>query len=249
MKKIVSLLVISIFVLIYSCSEDNPNSPYNYPPPPVKWSDYFPLKVGAYWIYETYKTDSNYVRLNDTATYDTILVDKIVTVKGKECYKILTNPGTKFPRDNYFYGEGSKVFKLTFPLSNRDTVGVWFLYTDFAVTNDTSFDKYNYYWDDLENDNEGRYYYAKTVYKNTDTVMTLINKRIKLLGIIEKFEFEVSSIWGANTKSNSKCFTYYIKNIGLGYQRNEYLAKESRSDKITYHSFSEKILIKYYIPK
>ena len=44
-----TLLSLSFVLLFWACNEDN-----NASPPPPSALDYFPLEVGAYWVYETY---------------------------------------------------------------------------------------------------------------------------------------------------------------------------------------------------
>jgi len=240
MKKIVSLLVISIFILIYSCTENNPNSPFYDPPPPVEWSDYFPLKVGAYWIYENYDTDSNYVRLNNSPTYDTILVDKIMTVEGKECFKVLTKPGTI---DCYYYGEDSKLFQLQSAILY--SARKWMLYNDFNNYKDTIIEDWKYR-ETTSNPFKGYQAWNKN-YRIKDTVLNFNDNNYNAMGFYHYFSSNFWSEYFYNHRGRI-ILAYYIKDIGLGYSRTEYITNDVDLGGF-YSNYAEKILIKYYIPK
>ncbi len=85
-KQILIQLIIIITLGIYSCKKDNDETPAPVPVPPVTYPNYGQLKVGNYWIYERFTTDSlgNGTFLN---TFDSCYVEKDTVINNKTYFK------------------------------------------------------------------------------------------------------------------------------------------------------------------
>lgn len=77
------LLFLSAFIL--SCSKD-PLSPEKKTSEPV-YSDYMPLKIGNYWIYQYFNTDENGDEIF-TNTIDSVFISKDTLIQDRIYYKL-----------------------------------------------------------------------------------------------------------------------------------------------------------------
>ena len=81
-----SLGILLLFLFFTSCKNDDSN-----PTLPIQTqdavTDYFPLEVGNYWIYQHYRADSTLVFINQNIT-DSVYVEKDTVVSGNT-YKVL----------------------------------------------------------------------------------------------------------------------------------------------------------------
>lgn len=82
-------LLTCIVALFISCNDDDPNDP-NFKNPTVsgrhvKGTDYFPLKIGNYWIYNVYKIDEagDEILLNYT---DSVVVVRDTIIRGNHYF-------------------------------------------------------------------------------------------------------------------------------------------------------------------
>lgn len=83
------VLAMLIAVVATSCKKDDDPDP-NDEIPPVSTINYYPMKVGNYWVYETYKIDSSGVETNE-GKIDSIFVKSDTIVNGHTYYKLFGN--------------------------------------------------------------------------------------------------------------------------------------------------------------
>ena len=78
MKKMILLLVIATVAL--ACQkEELPDNPEN---PPVPESNYYPLTIGSYWVYQHYKVDTNGIAIEQNTT-DSVIITKDTVINDK----------------------------------------------------------------------------------------------------------------------------------------------------------------------
>ena len=112
MKRIAFISIITA-LLFSSCKKDT--SIPNQPDTPVTVTDYFPLQIGSYWLYETYRADSSLQFVDDNIT-DSVWIDRDSVLNGNT-YKIFRS--SRWPiqlfRDSadYIVNElGQKLFTI-----------------------------------------------------------------------------------------------------------------------------------------
>jgi hypothetical protein len=123
---IASLLLVSF---LSACKKDDVDTQ-----PPTAYADYSNLKVGNYWVYQTYEVDENGVETS-TNYSDSCYVEKDSTINGLVYHKVirpaavLNQIGISFLRDSLHYVVSSNGTRL---FSSQDFDNV--LYT-YVLTN------------------------------------------------------------------------------------------------------------------
>ncbi|KAB2915615.1 MAG: hypothetical protein F9K23_10165 [Bacteroidetes bacterium] len=101
--KLLLSTAIAGLIVLSSCKKDK-NDPV---PQPNPVPDYAVLKVGSYWVYDTYYSDSNGVETL-TGQRDSVFVEKDTVINGKTYYKkvvvSMVNPSISYWRE-----EGGKL--------------------------------------------------------------------------------------------------------------------------------------------
>ncbi len=101
--KLLLSTAIAGLIILSSCKKDK-NDPA---PQPNPVTDYAVLKVGSYWVYETYYSDANGVEKLTKQT-DSVFIEKDTAISGKTYYKkvvvSMVNPSISYWRE-----EGGKL--------------------------------------------------------------------------------------------------------------------------------------------
>jgi len=113
LKFLLLALMAASMLMLTNCSEDDDNPNNNNDD-----ENYYPMKVGNYWIYENndLDIDGNYVP--DTFTMDSIVITSIDEQFGKSCFKhasytkIGETGDWEYADETYFYSEGDKFYGL-----------------------------------------------------------------------------------------------------------------------------------------
>ncbi|MFH1051904.1 MAG: hypothetical protein V1779_13365 [bacterium] len=107
-KNIFWVLVITLSVILISCSEDSNTNP----PVGTDYSSYYPLTVGSWWVMEEWRTDENFVADSLLSRDSTVIVSEEM-IEGKNAkVKISFNTFTGEPYDtSYEYFENNSVYK------------------------------------------------------------------------------------------------------------------------------------------
>ncbi|MCX6304350.1 MAG: hypothetical protein NT040_05235 [Bacteroidetes bacterium] len=85
MKNLAVIIIAVLVVVAVSCKKDTENNVV------VTKPDYFQLKVGNSWIYQSYYVDTNGVA-TPTGDFDSAYVEKDTVIRGFTYHKILENP-------------------------------------------------------------------------------------------------------------------------------------------------------------
>ena len=216
MRKIVSLILISIFVLIYSCSENNTNSPDDNPFVNKDWTEYFPLKEGAYWIYgycmREYKDNQNV----PPDYYDTVIVEKKMIIMGHEAYYLKSSLGF----DKYFYFDGPYLYELKEKYKNKEG-SIWVMVADFNLKEESKPKVFN--WNENQGDLKSDYYskllITNSVKRNSDTIIMIMDSIYAVSRYINTIYYDYTEKSGKDNLDGYKLDitndSYYIKNVGL----------------------------------
>ena len=99
MKK--AIFLTSLILLIFSCKKDNVTKT-----PSV--NDYFPMKIGNYWVYQEYQIDTNAIE-KPLNYIDSIFISNDTIINGKTYFVFVTKSKSfLFPPDNLsFYRDSS----------------------------------------------------------------------------------------------------------------------------------------------
>ncbi len=84
-KFILFMFAMSITTFLFSCSEDSSPTP----PATTDYSAYYPLSVGSWWIYEEWKTDSNF-NPDSLITRDSVVIESTTMFNGKNAFVKVT---------------------------------------------------------------------------------------------------------------------------------------------------------------
>lgn len=76
-------LILPVFCLL-SCEKDVTNSEVE----PIQATEYFPLSVGNYWVYENYKVDSMGTETIFEQKLDSVIITKDTLINNKVYYKL-----------------------------------------------------------------------------------------------------------------------------------------------------------------
>ena len=128
---------VSLLLVLTSC-DDNTN------PTPAE-TDYFPLTIGSYRIFNTYEINSNHQKISGTEKRDSVVVEKNFALEGRTAFLLA------FYRDNeifdtlYISMEPQKVYML-FDENDIDVPNFksqWFLIADFSKSSNTDWHLYD----------------------------------------------------------------------------------------------------------
>lgn len=101
-------------LLFTYCSDDDDNNPTNNNGD----KDYYPMKVGNFWIYENNDLDINGDYIDGTFSMDSVVITEVGTVHGKSGFKHVSymkedvNDAWEYDSETYFYSEGDKLYGL-----------------------------------------------------------------------------------------------------------------------------------------
>ena len=129
--------IISLLLVLTSC-EDNTN------PNPVE-SDYFPLTLGNYWVFNSYELYNNNRKISGTEKRDSVVVEKKLTLEGKTASLLSVYRDEQIYDSIYISKETSKVYML-FDENDIDVPNFksqWFLIADFSKTSNTEWHLYD----------------------------------------------------------------------------------------------------------
>lgn len=104
MKKLFILGFILIFFI--SC---NDNPPIYTVPEPIK---FFPLKVGNYWVYESYSLDERYKKISGTESIDSFSIVSRQFISGKMAFVILRFNNNKLIDTLFLVKENKQLFRF-----------------------------------------------------------------------------------------------------------------------------------------
>lgn len=120
MKKIIfSLMIVSMILLLSNCNNSNE-------PTAITMQNYFPAKIGNYWVYDVQEKDS--VGGNFKSYTDSMIINSISIEDGNSYYNIL------YYRNNFLYdslkieltnSQFKAVTKAFYPFLPLDTLSCW----------------------------------------------------------------------------------------------------------------------------
>jgi hypothetical protein len=99
-------------------------------------SDFFPMEIGNYWIYESYEKDINNNIIYSSLIEDSIVIEKSETVSGMTAYKFVKYSSEKAVDTILFSKNGNIIYRL-FDTNSIDIPGLnstWFPIADFNMT-------------------------------------------------------------------------------------------------------------------
>jgi hypothetical protein len=121
MKKLILVIIPMLAFVAVSCKKNSE--------PPVPAADYFNLKVGNYWIYANYTSDSTGV-FKPTGKFDSEYIEKDTMIRGFTYYKLLmrllgTEPlFPEFLRDSSGYLVESRGYRLASDFNFTDVMEI-----------------------------------------------------------------------------------------------------------------------------
>ncbi|MEJ2595887.1 MAG: hypothetical protein P8100_12360 [bacterium] len=143
MKHLVIAVLAGLFIF-HACKKEE-NISDNPPQPQV--TDYFPLQVGNYWIYEQSTCDSGEINC-EVKGVDTSFIEKDTSINGKQYFKYITNfpmQQTTFLRDSgdyivdlygeilFTHSDSAGIFNEQFVVPNgEDTLYRWYYRLTFT---------------------------------------------------------------------------------------------------------------------
>lgn len=187
MKRLI-FLVISLAIACVACKKDDTPASV---PPKDSVLDYMPLKIGNYWIYETFGCDSGEVNCTSKST-DTSRIIKDTLINDKKYFKLVGNyhlfVDPLYIRDSgdYLVDHNGKVL-----FTHTDSLQIFNEHTITGLGDDTVF----YYYDKLTSQN-GQVSVEAGIFDCLDM-------RTSLFRALDDFQIEHQ---GHN---------YYARNVGL----------------------------------
>lgn len=130
-------ILISFIIVLTSCDDSaNPN--------PAE-TDYFPMRIGNYWIFNTYEINSNHQKINGTEKRDSIVVEQKFALEGRTAFLLAVYRNEQIFDSLYFSIEPQKAYML-FDENDIDVPNFksqWFLIADFSKTGNTEWHLYD----------------------------------------------------------------------------------------------------------
>lgn len=83
MKKIALIILVAIYLLAVSCSDDSSTNP-----PPVQETFHFPLAIGNEWEFDFYWLDDSYQESGESQYTEKSTIIKQLVYRGKEAYQL-----------------------------------------------------------------------------------------------------------------------------------------------------------------
>ncbi|MFC2130947.1 hypothetical protein ACFLSQ_05895 [Bacteroidota bacterium] len=259
MKNITAIfsILIILLVIVFSCSEKHPNSPYeNNETTPAE--SYFPMTVGSWWVYEeyTYETGKGQWHLSKT---DSVTVTGKESIDGKEACRFIHHK-TKIMNNHswqdtsYFSFENDVLYEYRNLRGYFKSINEWVKIADFNSYNGWLLLDTNGGWDD--GGPSFCFFKGKMLKKINVLVDSMIE--IKSKRIISKV-FEYSSItdgmYGCATIINSTrkgidsfiSKNHFIQNIGLVYNYYFFFMIPEGTQRVTNYMLYKTILVDYEI--
>ncbi len=131
-------LIISLFAI--SCSKDKKNNPII----PDDTKSYLPMKLGNYWLYDTYDLDMQNNPQTSTLKKDSLVIVGSPLFMNKEAYQFKQFTDGEERADYHFYNEEKKIYAESnyilplnsdFNLPLNQITNQWVLLADFEGTN------------------------------------------------------------------------------------------------------------------
>jgi hypothetical protein len=240
MTYINQILIIIVLILFISCKE----SPLDSPSPAA---NYLPLKIGNYWIYNSYRKDMNNNYIPNTIITDSIVVEIKEKIQGHDAFYLIRYRDN-IPIDTIIAANHENFLYLLFDSSNTYIPQLqrkWLPVIDYSVDKEQQWNIfktvfYNYpivldgniypstYWHTIN----GEYVYADSIEINGLAVFSkkYINKYDSWLdaSILWKFH-DIDSTSYYDTLKYTKYMKYYDKYHiaeGIGFykiQRDSYI--------------------------
>jgi hypothetical protein len=132
-----AVVILWIAGILISCSEQ--------PSQPSKITDYFPLVVGSYWIYNYYETDANSVKIPGSEKLDSVSVVKELDINGRNGY-MFVDYIESMPLNTFYYSKDGNYLYMLFDENDVDIPGFgqqWFRVADFARDNNVEWHVYD----------------------------------------------------------------------------------------------------------
>jgi len=253
LTKIFLLVLTCSFIGLVSCEEEA-SSPTGTNSDALSVQDLFPMTVGSWWMYETYETNAEGVKVGESG-FDSVYVAGIETIDGFEAYEMVTvstdAEGFTYTESMDYRYEGDKVLMyLTFEDDEMlsDIEDQWITFADLQMTTwsilDESFTKtmteggmdidVDYEFNIKgSHESETTYNYLDLDYKSM--AFSLIADRV------ESMEFKGQVISERNIDTIK---TIQAKGIGK-VKENQISITSSQFKNSTY--YTEKVLVAYYI--
>ena len=205
MKKTYFYLGLICLFIPISCTKDEVNQ--------ENVLEYLPLKVGNYWIYQTYLCDSVSENCNDYVI-DTVTVIKDTTINGNKYFKL---KGTYYKQDlmDYLRDSGHYIVNIK---------------GDIIFSNKTFNKTLNHYV--LETDKGDTIYYADYQMKKAGDPVNITLGEFDCLNYQGELYAKTDNFITPRYTNN-----YYSKNVGLIYSTSFYLIKgdQIKRELIGYH--------------
>ncbi len=114
------LIILTLTMMLISCGKNDFTSPYGNPELNTDNNvkqytiSIFPTDLNRYWIYESFSTDEQNNILNESLTYDSVVVSNQIKKLGKKCFVFITfnkndNNYQKI-REDYYFIENTQVW-------------------------------------------------------------------------------------------------------------------------------------------
>ncbi|MFH1052054.1 MAG: hypothetical protein V1779_14125 [bacterium] len=217
-KTLISGILFATIIFIFSCGERYPNSPFD-KEPHLQSSEYFPLTVGSWWVYEGYELDTNLqpIKLNFkdsiTVVCDTVYYNELCT---KFLRKRTLVSGKIMEKNLYYYSDNNNLFQYKRYAQVGYMDSLWQIEADFGDNKEYII---------LDTIVSGDMYGIE--YKNSFQLTDFINLNLRgieyrAIGIRRSyykkgFMTDATGMPIPLATIDSKTYDYYSKSIGLVY--------------------------------
>ena len=134
---IILTIIISLLMVLTSC-EDNTS------PKPAE-TDYYPLTIGNYWIFNTYDLNSNHQKISGTEKRDSIVVEENHEIEGRTAFLLYVYRNNQIYDTIYIARENQNIYML-FDENDIDVPNFkkqWCIIADFSKTINTEWHLYD----------------------------------------------------------------------------------------------------------
>ncbi len=215
MKAMLYVLFITFFIGISACS-DNSTAPDD----TATASDYFPMSIGNYWIYEFTELDQNSEPLGDTFL-DSTVIEGRKEFAGKNFYTFVTYRNGVPIDTNYFLTENFTVYMIanenntTVPNLSDTTFNILQLYeADWFIFN-TRVDSMYMEWNGEKHYLAGDFNFHGYRNYGDDTVYIYDKQYIAVsTKVVDDRRYQMRDSTGNIFLHNQQIYYYYSKNIG-----------------------------------
>lgn len=221
---IIIFAILPLFIGLTSCSKDDDNDKS------TNTHNYFPLKIGNYWIYNCYNTDSLGNKTGEPFI-DSVVVKEALQFEGKSCFMLLSFKSNSSKIDTAYWRQSSnQVFcfanSSSWYLPNdcviNHSLNQWALVADndktsWNLTDEISKNyslKYDLQWTNIDTAVDLRLL-TNCVYSKEDTISAIPSKEYDILISAMSSNFAKDTISSANFSIVAKNKEWFAENIGL----------------------------------